>query len=66
MTLIPGTGLTFRLISSDGSSYTDRSGAYGISITATAVPEPATFSLVVAGFTLGAALLFRLRRRRKA
>ncbi len=57
MTLNPNL-LTFRV----GNSNT--SGIYGISITATAVPEPATFALGVVGLTLGTGLFFRLRRRR--
>ncbi len=61
LALNPTGGLTFRLVGSN-SYYMDRSGAYGISITATAVPEPAAFSLIVVGSALGAALLFRRKR----
>jgi hypothetical protein len=61
LTLNPAV-LTFRLAGESG--YTDFRGVYGFSITATAVPEPAAFALGVAGLTFGAALFFRLRRRR--
>jgi len=59
MTLTAGR-LTFRQVT---DVYTDMEGLYQLSITAHAVPEPTSFAMIVGGFTLGAALLFRLRRR---
>jgi hypothetical protein len=56
-------GQTYR--SAGDSSYTDYNGTFGITLTASAVPEPSTFALAVAGFTVRA-LLSRPRRRRQA
>ena len=53
--------LTFRRIITEG--YRDVGGLYQFSITAQAIPEPTSFAMIVGGFTLGAALLFRMRRR---
>lgn len=61
MTLHAGR-LTFRQVQMD--AYMDREEFYQLSLTASAVPEPTTFAMAVVGLTLGAALLFRLRRRR--
>gem|GEM_PF-1772725 len=61
MALNAGGFLTFR--HAYDNSYTDEKGPYQLSITAHAVPEPTSFAMIVGGLTLGAALLFRLRRR---
>jgi len=53
--------MTFRVAAMD--SYYDKYGYYQFSITAHVIPEPTSFAMIVGGFTLGAALLFRLRRR---
>lgn len=59
-----GHDLSFMTRWVTSTSYSNQRYTAGISITATAVPEPAHFALGVTGFTLTMALLVRLRRRR--
>jgi len=61
VTLVPVTAifsesdhLTYR--SADDVSYTDHDGTFGITLTATAVPEPSTFALLAVGTALGAGI----------